>query len=115
MSRGLKNRDFQSPPPRREYIERIFSPPYEIQFRGNVDQKKKGKDQKERIDNSIFSMLICEMISHELVNEAADYSEFMQSVIRQEPDYIIGHLLGFSAAYLEIVRTFFTICLGREL
>jgi hypothetical protein len=57
------------------------------------------------------------MISHELVNEAADYSEFMQSVIRQEPDYIIGHLLGFSAAYLEIVRPLneLTICLGREL
>ena len=103
MSRGLRNRDFQSPPPRREYVERIFSPPYEIQFRGNIDLKKKGKEQRDRIDNSVFSLLICEMIANDLVSEAADYSEFMQSVIRQEPDYIIGHLLGFAAAYLEIV------------
>jgi hypothetical protein len=104
MSRGLRNRDFQSPVPRREYVERIFSPPYEIQYRGNMDHKKKGREQKDRIDNSVFSLLICEMITNEVVNEAADYSEFMQSVIRQEPDYVVGHLLGFAAAYLEIVR-----------
>jgi hypothetical protein len=82
MSRGLRNRDFQSPPPRREYVERIFSPPYEIQYRGNIDQKKRGREQKERIDNSVFSLLICEMIAKEIANEAVDYSEFMQSVIR---------------------------------
>jgi len=44
------------------------------------------------------------MITNDIVNEAAEYSEFMQSVIRQEPDYVVGHLLGFAAAYLEIVR-----------
>jgi len=69
-----------------------------------MDHKKRGREQKERIDNSVFSLLICEMIANEIVSEAADYSEFMQSVMRQEPDYVVGHLLGFAAAYLEIVR-----------
>jgi hypothetical protein len=54
------------------------------------------------------------MLTNDLVNEAVDYSEFMQSVIRQEPDYIIGHLLGFASCYLEIVIIYLSnLSLGR--
>ena len=67
------------------------------------------------MDNSVFSLLISEMIANEIANEAVDYSEFMQSVIRQEPDFVVGHLLGFAAAYLEIVRTHLKNLLGSKL
>jgi hypothetical protein len=55
------------------------------------------------------------MIANDLVSEAADYSEFMQNVIRQEPDFITGNLLAFAAAYLEIVSFKLNLITGCEL
>ena len=50
-----------------------------------------------------MSLHVCEQLVNDLVLEAAMKSEFMQNVLRQEPDYIISGLLSFAGAYLDMV------------
>jgi hypothetical protein len=57
--------------------DRVYSPPYEIVVKQVVDQKKRNCEQRERIENSWMSMVVCEQMINDLISEAAMKSEFM--------------------------------------
>ena len=57
--------------------DRVYSPPYEIVVKQVVDQKKRTCEQRERIENSWMSMVVCEQMINDLISEAAMKSEFM--------------------------------------
>ena len=83
MSRGKQRNDMYQPgSPLPKYQERVFSPPYEIVVKQVVDQKKRNQEQRDRVENSLMSFHVCEQLVLDLITEAQEKSEFMQSVLR---------------------------------
>lgn len=42
-----------------------------------VDQKKRNQEQRDRVENSLMSMHVCEQVVLDLIAEAQEKSEFM--------------------------------------
>jgi DNA-binding sugar fermentation-stimulating protein len=110
QTRQLRNQDRESPSKLAMgrlndsgSVERVYTPQYEIQIKRVVDQKKRNKEAQDLLAQTLQSLLVCDAIAKQIANEAVVESEFMQSVKKQEPEFIVGHTLVSTVMYLNLV------------
>ena len=104
MSRHVRHRrESNSPDIRGLQQNKLYTPQFEFAKKA-VDQKKRTQEARTLVETTQPSLLIAEMVIKHMVSEAVEYSEFMQSIKRQEPGFIIGHTLVSTVMYLNLVR-----------
>lgn len=108
MSRHARHRRESSSPDVRGFqASKLYTPQFEFAKR-TVDQKKRTQEARALVESTHTAMLIAELVIKQMASEAVEYSEFMQSIKRQEPGFIIGHTLVSTVMYLNLVSIFMT-------
>lgn len=84
-------------------VEKVYTPAFEISIKRVVDQKKRNKEAQDLLTTTLQSLLVCDLIAKEVADEAVVASEFLTSVKKQEPEFIVGHTLVSAVMYMNLV------------